>query len=597
MDNKNKIYGWLLSFAKKYWLGIFILTLLSLLKVGFQLLNPWPIKILIDSVFGDVPAPGPLANFGSSEQLLIVLAIGLVVLYLLQNLLTIFNAYLSSALDMKLDIDIKSSVFHRLMNMSFAILSQKSLGDYIHRLNSETSSVRGIITGVSRSLMEAVLMISGALIVLFYLNPQLTLFAVLVLPFLFMTVKHFSNRIESMSEEIEVNSAAIYSHTTDSIKNIRMIQTFDKEPRQSSILQSLLLQRYKINLRNLLLHGKFGLANDMITTVAMSGIVLIGGFSVLQQELTIGELIIFLSYISFLFGPLETVNSTLGRAREYMASTKRVYEIANTQQLIAEPNNPVHIDRASGYINFVDASFSYHNNAPILRNVQLNVDPGQKIVITGPSGSGKSTLLNLLPRFYDLDSGSAYIDGKDVKSLGLADLRRQFGIVSQQPMLIAGSIGENIAFGSSDPSTKADSIEVISAAQAAGIDKFIRGLPQGYRTVVGEKGVQLSGGQKQRISIARAFLKNAPILLLDEPTSSLDYESEYAIVRTLQDLMASRTSLIVTHSKILLESYDVAFLLKDATLTPLNNPAEYFTTLPSVPPEKNLYTDVFRELM
>lgn len=597
MDSKTNIYGWLLSFAKKYWLGIFVLTLLSLLKIGFQLLNPWPIKILIDSVFGDVPAPGALASFGSSEQLLIVLAIGLVVLYLLQNLLTIFNAYLSSALDMKLDIDIKSNVFHRLMNMSFAALNQKSLGDYIHRLNSETSSVRSIITGVGRSLMEATLMISGALIVLFYLNPQLTLFAVLVLPFLFMTVKHFSNRIESMSEEIEVNSAAIYSHTADSIKNIRMIQTFDKEPRQSSILQSLLLQRYKINLRNLLLHGKFGLANDMITTVAMSGIVLIGGFAVLQQDLTIGELIIFLTYISFLFGPLETVNSTLGRAREYMASTRRVYEIANTHQLIAEPNNPVHIDRASGYINFVDASFSYQNNAPILQNVQLKVDPGQKIVITGPSGSGKSTLLNLLPRFYDLNSGSAYIDGKNVRSLALADLRKQFGIVSQQPMLIAGSIGENIAFGSSDPSTKADSIEVISAAQAAGIDGFIEGLPQGYHTAVGEQGVQLSGGQKQRISIARAFLKNAPILLLDEPTSSLDYESEYAIVRTLQELMASRTSLIVTHSKILLESYDVAYLLKDATLTLLNNPAEYFSTMPSAPSEKNLYTDVFRELM
>jgi ATP-binding cassette, subfamily B, bacterial len=498
VEQNKEIKNWLLSYAKKFWLPIVALALLSFLKIGFQLINPWPIKILIDSVFGTTPAPLFMSET-SPEELLVIITIGLVIIYLLQNLLAILDGYLSSMLDLKFDIDVKSGVFTKLLNVSLASLNKKELGDYIYRFTSETASVRGLIVGISRNVLESSFMLIGALIILFSINWQLAVISLTIVPFLFLSVKHFSPKIESISEEIQANGSALLSHSTSSIQNIRTIQAFDQEPRQSKMLGALLFERYRIALRNLLLHGKFGLTNDMISTVAMSAIIFIGGTAVLQQSLTIGELVIFLTYVGYLFGPLESLNGSVAAAKENLVSAKRVYEIISSQNNVPETTNPVPLNSVDGYIDYRGVSFGYHSDPSVFDNVNLSIKPGQKILFVGPSGGGKSSMLNLLPRFYDPREGVIYIDGKDIRTFKISDLRRQFSIVSQEPMMIAGTIADNIAFGSTDPSITKNSIEIRAAAEAADAHKFIEKLPKKYDTFVGPDGSVISGGQKQRM--------------------------------------------------------------------------------------------------
>lgn len=598
MQQTSEIKNWLLSYVKKYWLSVTVVALLSLLSVGFQLLNPWPIKVLIDSVFGSVEAPLFLADMERTE-LLFALTIILIVIYLTQNVFSVLNGYLSSRLNLRFDTEIKGTAFEKVMDMSLAAFSKKELGDYLFRINNETSSVRSLIIGVSKQLLESVVMIIGVLAILVFINWQLALLAIAAAPFLYWSVRRFSPRIEKISAEIQVNAAKIYSHTASSVQNMQTVQAFNQLPRQSSMLKKLLNERYRIGLRNLLLHGKFGLVNDMISTLAMAGLILFGGLAVIDNNLTVGELIVFLTYVSFLFGPMEEINSSIGKARSDLAAVKRVYEVINISNTVEEPLHPIRIGIVKGFINFNNVSFAYRNNQPVLDGVHLNIKAGQKVLFIGPSGSGKSTLLNLLPRFYDPTQGIVHIDGREIRNLSLKELRSQFGIVTQESLLIGASIAENIAFGSTNPHLRSDSIEIRSAAEAAGAHTFIDALPEKYETYIGPGGTSLSGGQKQRIAIARAFLKNAPILLLDEPTSALDSASEQTIVKTLRKLMASRTVLIATHREALIDEADIVYLVKDGRVTELDDPLSYLKKMHEDEaedgPEESLYYKSYKD--
>ena len=574
MHNQKQINRWIIGYVKKYWPQISLITFLSLLSIGFQLLNPWPIKIVIDSVFGDVPAPFALANL-DRQTLLIAITIILIVIYLIQNLLTVLNGYVSSRLNLLFDIEIKGMAFEKVMNMSLAAFNKREAGDYLFRINNETSSIRSLVLGVSKTLLESAVMIVGVLVILVMINWQLALFAVAAVPFLYFSVRHFAPKIEVLSKDVQVNAAKIYAHTANSVQNIKTVQAFDQVHRLTEKLQDTLRERYKIGLKNLLLHGKFGLVNDMISTVAMAGLILAGGLAVLDNNLTIGELIVFLTYVSFLFGPLEAINSSIGNARSDLASIKRVYEVINSENAVQETSRPIHLGLVKGYINYNNVSLAYRTDRPILQNVRLRIHAGQKVLLIGPSGSGKSSLLNLLPRFYEPSSGVVHIDGREIRSLSLKELRNQFSIVTQEPLLISGTIAENIAFGSNNPNLRLDSIEIRSAAEAADAHNFIDSLPDKYNTTIGPGGIALSGGQKQRIAIARAFLKNAPILLLDEPTSALDGRSERAIIKTLRKLMVNRTALIATHSEAFIDEADIVYLVKDGNVTELSDPKNY----------------------
>jgi ATP-binding cassette, subfamily B, bacterial len=575
MDNQKQFRHWLLGYARSYWWQIVLVSVLSLGSVVFQLLNPWPIKILIDSVFGTIPAPGPLAQLDSAEQLLIALTLILIVIYLVQNILSVFGGYMVARLDLRFDIQVKSQAFEKVMGMSLASFDKKELGDYLFRINSETSSVRSLVVTATKNIIESGVMIIGVLAVLFVLNWQLALLALIAVPFLYVSIKHYSPRIEQISNDIQLNAAQLYSHTASSVQNIQTVQAFDRTANQVSLLEGLLRDRYRIGLRNLLLHGKFGFVNDMISTVSMAGLILLGGLAVLDQSLSVGELIIFLTYVSFLYGPLESINNTVGKARADLAAARRVYEVVNIDNAVKEPTHPIHIGNAKGFINFNNVSFAYRNDQPVLSNVHLHIKPGQKVLLIGPSGSGKTSLLNMLPRFYDPTHGVVHLDGREIRSLSLKDLRRQFGIVTQEPLLVSGSIAENIAFGSSNPQLRVDSIDIRSAAEAADAHRFIQALPEKYDTHIGPGGTKLSGGQKQRIAIARAFLKNAPILLLDEPTSALDAASERTLIKTLRKLMANRTVLISTHREALINEADIVYLVKDGMVSELHDPGAY----------------------
>jgi ATP-binding cassette, subfamily B, bacterial len=597
VDNQKQFNLWLRGYAKAYWAQILFVSMLSLASIGFQLLNPWPIKILIDSVFGSIPAPGPLAQFNDAGQLLVVITALLIVIYLAQNIFTVLSGYVVARLDLRFDIQVRSHTFEKVMNMSLAMFNKKELGDYLFRINSETSSVRSLVVTASKNILESALMITGVLVILLILNWRLALLALIAVPFLYISIKHYSPRIEHMSREIQLNAARLYSHTASSVQNIQTVQAFDKTSAQTAALEALLYERYRIGLRNLLLHGKFGMLNDMISTVSIASLILLGGLAVLDQGLSIGELIVFITYVSFLYGPLETINSTIGKAKSDLAAAQRVFEVVNSDNAVKEAAHPIHIGNVKGFINFNNVSFAYRNDQPLLSNVHLHIKPGQKVLLIGPSGSGKTSLLNLLPRFYDPTQGVVHLDGREIRSLSLKDLRRQFSIVTQEPLLVSGTVAENIMFGSSNPRVTADSIDIRSAAEAADAHHFIESLVDRYDTHIGPDGVRLSGGQKQRIAIARAFLKNAPILLLDEPTSALDATSERALIKTLRKLMADRTVLISTHREAFIQEADIVYLVKDGEVAEIYNPEEYMRQQTSSLESENENNSIYYQSM
>lgn len=301
----------------------------------------------------------------------------------------------------------------------------------------------------------------------------------------------------------------------------------------------------------------------------MAVIVILGAKKVSSNQITIGELLIFLTYLSYLYAPLQSISTSIGEAKGYIASAKRVFDIFDHDNSIKEPSDAIEISRIKGRIDIKGLSFAY-DERPTLKDINLTIEPGQKVAFIGHSGSGKTTLLSLLPRFYEYNKGSITLDGVPIEHIKLKSLRQQFSIVTQDAPLLAASVADNIAFAKNDsPPTKE---ELVAAAKAANAYDFIMDLPQGFDTNVGERGSLLSGGQKQRIAIARAFLKNAPILLLDEPTSALDAQSEKAVVEALNHLIAEdTTTIIVSHALSTLKYADVIYIVDDGKIVSQTN--------------------------
>lgn len=569
---------WLISYWRKILPGSLLLGLISLAMVGFELLEPWPLKILIDSVFGTTPLPGFLSGFRNTHQLVILVASSVIIIYGVETLLSFVKSHLTNRLGLRLDYRISSDYFDRVEHLSLASFDDNTSSDYVYRQNSEIGAISGLLIDIPDEFFISGLTILGITIVMLKINLELSLIGFSIIPLLYLSIRLFSKRIEKQADAVEVSNAKLYGYTSESIENLKLIQSFNKERTRLLGLQSILRVNMQLKLRYSITDEGFTFTNDILATGAMALLIVLGASKVMSGHLTVGDLLIFLTYLADLYLPLQTVSETIGSSKVNLASSKRVFEIFKKHDRVREVERPIHIKHAKGHIQYQNVSF-YYKKEPVLHNINLDILPGQRVAFIGHSGSGKSTLLSLLPRFYDCQEGKILLDDIDIKQLKLEDLRKQFSIVTQESAILSTSIVNNLAFARSSGILTYE--EALAATKAANAYEFIARLPETFNTRLIEGGSNLSGGQLQRLAVARAFLKDAPVLLLDEPTSALDADSETKVSDALTSLMVNKTALIISHNSGMLNNADVIYVIEHGRIADKVNrhEVERFETL------------------
>jgi ATP-binding cassette subfamily B protein/subfamily B ATP-binding cassette protein MsbA len=407
----------------------------------------------------------------------------------------------------------------------------------------DSQSIQTIYNKGFTGIFGSVITLIGTFAVMVRLDWQLTLLSLAIVPFIIAAIYFFAHRIRRESTFIQEHESAVLTQAQEGLSSIRMVHAFGREEFEVLQFHQRAQQSLQANLRLTLTNVNSALVISTLMVIGTAAMYYVGALHVLNGTLTLGTLLVFTAYLLMLYQPIESLTYTTWAMEGATAGAKRCFEVLDRQDDVIDSLNAIEIESVKGAIGFSQVSFAYAQDRPVLHDVDLAVEPNQMIAIVGGTGAGKSTLLSLVPRFYDPTSGCVNLDGRDLREIKKKSLRAQIGIVLQDTLLFSTTIRENIAYGRSD----ASEAEIIDAAKRAQADEFIRQMPNGYGSTVGERGQQLSVGQRQRIGIARAFLKNAPVLLLDEPTSALDPTTEAAIMETIKELMRGRTTLIATH--------------------------------------------------
>jgi ATP-binding cassette, subfamily B, bacterial len=517
----------------------------TLLFVGAGLLTPWPMKILVDSVLGDLPLPafmqGTVAATDKVRLLVLIVSAGFAVA-LVSGLLNVLMTYLKTKLEIAMTLDFRSDLFQQAQRLSMAYHDRRRSGMVIYIINS-LAGAPGSVMVSGLPFAQNVLTLAGMLWVSYHLNPTLALLSLTIVPFLYYSVGYYSRHIRQRLIHVKGMEGEALSIIHEAVMMLRVIVAFGREDHEHARFRDqgrrALEARVDVTVRQTV----FSLAVNTTTALGTAMVLGYGAYLVLQQQLTVGQLLVVVAYIGSVYKPLEAISGTIGALQDQFVNLQMAFDLLDKEPDIKDTPGAVAIEQASGYLRFDHVSFHYDGRSQTLSDICLDVVPGEAIAIVGATGAGKSTLVSLLPRFYDPHEGRILLDGRDVKSLTLRSLRGQISIVLQEPLLFSGTIAENIRYGRLDATMD----EIVAAAKAANAHEFVVALPHGYETVLGERGAQLSGGERQRISVARAFLKNAPILILDEPTSSIDSRTEAVILDALDRLMVGRTTFIVAH--------------------------------------------------
>ena len=515
-------------------LAIAVITLLLSSAIGLAF--PGVVRYLLDAAFvhGD-------------RRTLDRIAAGLLVLFIIQAFLNYAQAYLLSATGERAVAGLRRELFSRLLDMPPGFFADRRTGELTSRLTADVALVQGVMSHQLAEFSRQVIQLVGAIVLLTLRQPRLTLTALTVAPPVVLTIFYFGRRLRRITTGVQDRVADANAVADEALSQIRTVQSFVQEDTERARYGARVMEGVRQAIRRAQVRGVFV---GIITFASFSGMVIVlwqGGRLVLDGRLTPGSLVEFLLYTIFIAASIGGLASFFSAYQEAVGAVERVFEIIESDPPIADPASPVALaGRVRGEVAYEAASFRYQRepDAPwTLRGISLTVRPGEVLAIVGPSGGGKTTLVSLLPRFWDVDEGRITLDGTDIRSLRLADLRHAIGIVPQEPALFSGSVAENIAYARPDAS-RAD---IEAAARAAHAHEFVERLANGYDTLVGERGVKLSGGQRQRVAIARAILKDPAVLILDEATSSLDTESERLIEDALGRLLVGRTTLIIAH--------------------------------------------------
>ena len=559
---------------RPYLRPLLIILVLSLLAVPITLVTPLPIKLLVDSVIGTQTLPGYLTFFVGSQAgkgLTLWLAIGILlataVLTYLQNLV---NVWFSNKVGNRMILDVRSRLFRQMQRLSVTYHDTMGAADSAYRTLNDAPMLRSFGIDSLIPLTTSILTLGAMILVMVYLDWQLAAIALLVSPLMFLLTLVFRPRIRAGWRKFRTSESAAMAVAQESLGASRLVKSYGQENRKSEELISQYSDSLQAALSVQVNSAFYSLLVGVVTASGLAAVLYIGIGHVQAGILSLGSLLVVNFYVTQLYTPLRNVGQSILDIQMSLTGIERYRSVLDEKPDVPEAANALPLARAKGDIVFEGVEFEYAKGRPVLQDVSFEVPEGGRLGVVGPTGSGKTTLSSLLLRLFDPTKGVITLDGIDIKDYKVADLRNQFAVVHQETVLFSTTVAENIRFAR--PAATMD--EIVSAAKAANAHEFITNLPQGYNTVVGERGMKLSGGERQRISLARAFLKNAPILVLDEPTSSLDVHTEGAILDTIQDLMEGRTTVMIAHRPSTLRNCNMILVLEDGRVREVTTDVE-----------------------
>ena len=546
------LYKRILSYIKPY-LHILLLALLcTMLAAGGNLYLPWIFRDMIDKVLN-----------AKDYYMLNMISASIVVIFLLRGIFLYGQNYLMSFVGQHVIIDIRSEVFRKLQRLSMSFYDKNKTGTIMSYVTNDVNALQGAMVDNTIELVTEGIILIGSVCAMVYLDWKLTLFTILTFPVVLYFMNFFGKKIRRSGGQIQAATADITSVLQESVSSARVVKSFVREQYEIDRFE----RENEVNLKANLKNAKYmATLSPTIEFVAALGVTLIlwyGGNNVIAGETTAGSLVAFLAYAVNISNPIKRITRVSGHIQKALAAAQRVFDVLDLPEEVKDLPDAKALPAVTGSVSFEHVTFSYNAGDEILHDLSFEAKPGQAIGLVGPSGAGKSTVASLLPRFYDCDSGTIRIDGKDIRHVTLDSLRNQVGIVPQETILFNGSVYDNILYGRLDATKE----EIEEAARAANAHDFIMELPDGYNTMLGDRGVNISGGQRQRIAIARAILKDPRILILDETTSALDTESERVVQDALNRLMVGRTSIIIAHRLSTIKNADRILVLDKGKLT------------------------------
>jgi ATP-binding cassette subfamily B protein len=561
----------LLAQARPYWAHVASIFALSLLATPLALLAPLPLKLAVDSALGSEPLPGVVAALvpdaiESSPAAVLALSAALI---LAVAFLTQFQRAGCSVLrtwtSEKLVLEFRAVLFRQVQRLSLSYHDTRGTADSTYRIQYDASALPNVVIDGLAPFVAAVATFASMLYVSFRIDWQLALVALAISPILFGVARAYRRRLRSRSRQVKRLESAALGVVQEVLGALGIVKGFAQEEREQARFVAQANAGLVARMRLRLAEEAMDLILGLTTAVGTAAVLWVGAEHVRAGTLTLGSLLLVMGYLAQLYDPLKTISKRIASLQSHLASAERAFALLDEAPDVAERPDAKPLARARGAFTLRGVSFAYGGGPPVLRDACFELPAGARVGIVGKTGAGKTTLLRLLLRFYDPVAGRIELDGVDLRDYRVADLRNQFSLVLQEPILFSTSVRENIAYARPDASDE----EIVRAAQAAHAHEFIGELPQGYATRVGERGMRLSGGERQRIALARAFLKDAPILLLDEPTSSVDLRTEGVIVEAMEQLMQGRTTFMIAHRLATLESCDLLLHLEGGRLEEL----------------------------
>src|SRR5256885_1867883 len=529
-----------------------------------DLLEPWPLKVVFDYVLGSKKMPGWLAGLVNSVaghdkvSILYFAAFSVIVIAAVGAVGSYGEKYLTTSVGQRVMHDLRRTLYHHIQRLSLSYHDRKKTGDVISRVTSDIDAIQDFVSQALLGIVVNAVTLIGMLAVMFYLNWRFTLIALSVAPILFAVVYVYTRRIKKASRAVREKEGEVVSIVQEVLSSIRVVQAFAREDYEQTRFEKQSLESVETALRARSLKAKLTPIVQIVVAVGTCLVLWYGVRLVLAGEITSGSLLVFLLYLGKMYKPMRELSKMADTISKTAVGYERIREVIETEREVRNLPGARNAPEFKGEIEFSHVSFGYNRDSLILKDLNLHIAPGQVAALVGPTGAGKPTIASLVARFYDPISGQIKIDGAAIRKYKLKSLRRQISFVLQENLLFLPPVWQNIAYGRPEASRE----EIIRAAKFANADEFIVGLSEGYDTMVGERGVTLSGGQRQRIAIARAIIRNSPILILDEASSGLDAASEKLVFDALDRLMEGKTSIVIAHRLSTIRQADVIFVLK-----------------------------------
>jgi len=553
---------------RPHWKALSLAFVAVLGEAFSDVLEPWPIKVVIDNILQSKRLPGWLQGlippiFGQDKLQILDFAVTAVVgIAIIGAISSYLQKYLTTSVSQWVTHDLRRTLYNHIQRLSLAQHDNAQTGDLISRVTSDIGAIQDFINSALLGMIANALTLLGMIVVMFYINWRFTLIALSIAPALFVVVYWFTGRIKKASRAVRKKESELVSVVQEVLTSVRVVQAFAREDFEVSRFESQSLKNVETALEARSLKAKLSPVVDVMVAVGTCLVLAYGARLALRGELSACVLVVFLLYLGKMYKPIRELSKMTDSVSKAMVGYERIQEVLEIEAAVKDAPRARRAPRFKGKIEFEHVNFAYDDKTTVLKDVSFTIEPGQVAAIVGPSGTGKTTIISLIPRFYDPQSGIVKIDGTDIGSYTLKSEREQISFVLQDTLLFHATVWDNIAYGKPN----ATSEQIVKAAKLANAHEFIGKLSEGYDTMVGERGVTLSGGQRQRIAIARAVIRDTPILILDEPTSGLDPVSEQAVIEALDRLMEGKTCIVIAHQLNSIRHADVVFVIKDSEL-------------------------------